>query len=54
MFKVELSMEEVQTLASLIDIAVKANGIRVAESAVYFIKKLENAVNETNKEMVVE
>jgi hypothetical protein len=36
-----LTKQEIQGLMQLLDIATKAGGINVAESAVYFAKKLE-------------
>jgi len=42
-----LTNQEAQVLVQLIDIAVKAGGINVAEAALTFVKRIEN-------EMVVE
>lgn len=41
--KLELNELEAQQLALLIDMAVKAQGVRVAEMAVALVKKLEAA-----------
>jgi len=41
--KVELSEAEANTLANLIDMAVRANGVRVAADAVALIQKLQDA-----------
>lgn len=43
MVKLELTPEEANILASLIDLAVKAGGVRTAQSAVLIFQKLERA-----------
>ena len=40
---VELSEQEIQVLANLIDAAVRAQGLAVASNAVALIQKLESA-----------
>lgn len=41
--QLELTNEEAQALVALIDFAVKAQGLRVAETAVVLAKKIEAA-----------
>ena len=41
--KLELTSEEAQILGALIDHAVKAQGLRVAEAALMLVKKIEAA-----------
>jgi hypothetical protein len=41
--KLELTPEEANTLASLIDLAVKAGGVRTAAAAMPIFQKLEQA-----------
>ena len=41
--KLELTIEEASALANLLDLAVKAGGIRVAGTAAEFMNRLETA-----------
>lgn len=52
MITITLNMEEANVLAQLIDLAVKAGGVRVAQPAAVLMQKLEEAAksNEENKE----
>ena len=47
--QVSFTMEEAKSLIQLIDLAIKAGGLGVAESAVHFAKKLEAAAQQANK-----
>jgi len=49
MINLTLSQDEVQALAGLLDVAVKATGIQGAKAAVPIFAKLEAAVAEANK-----
>jgi len=40
---IEFTDEEINALVALLDIAVKAGGINVAEAAVYLTKKIKGA-----------
>jgi hypothetical protein len=44
--QVTFTLEEAKSLVGLIDLAVKTGGLGVAETAVYFAKKLETAAKE--------
>lgn len=46
---IKLSEQEAKVLTQLIDLAVKAGGINVAEAAVVLVKKIEESASE-NKE----
>jgi hypothetical protein len=46
--KIELTNEEANALANLLDIAVKAGGIRSATAALVIFQKLEAAANAEN------
>ena len=46
--KIELNAEEGQVLVNLLNVAVKAVGLEGAESALFFVKKL-NAAAEADK-----
>lgn len=48
--KVELTEAEANTLANLIDMAVRANGVRVAADAVALIQKLQDAAKPQESE----
>lgn len=39
--KIELTAQEANTLMQLLDVAIKAGGLNVAQSAVYFASKLQ-------------
>jgi hypothetical protein len=41
--RIELTKEEAQAIVDLMDIAVKTKGLEVAETAVYLLKKLNDA-----------
>jgi len=43
--QIEFTREEAQILLNLIDLAVKANGIKVAEAGLHFANKLTEACN---------
>jgi hypothetical protein len=49
--KIELNNEEANALANLLDIAVKAGGLRNANAALVIFQKLEAAVKEENAEI---
>lgn len=49
--KIELTNEEANALANLLDIAVKAAGIRSAHAALVILQKLEAAAKENNAEL---
>lgn len=44
----EFNDEEIRVLIGLLDLAVKAGGLQVSESAVHFAKKIQ-AASETNE-----
>lgn len=46
MIKLEMTMEEANALATLIDMAVKAGGIKVAGAAAALMQKLEEAAKD--------
>ena len=48
--KIELTNEEANALANLLDIAVKAAGIRSANAALVIFQKLEAAAKAENAE----
>tara|TARA_R110000868_G_scaffold27465_3_gene104193 strand:+ start:983 stop:1138 length:156 start_codon:yes stop_codon:yes gene_type:complete len=41
--QIELNENEAQVLLNLLDVAVKAAGIQAAESALHFVKKIQDA-----------
>lgn len=43
--KIEFTKEELITLNRLMDIAVKAEGINVAQAALFFVSKFNEALN---------
>ena len=49
--KIELTSEEANALATLLDIAVKAGGIRSASAALVIFQKLEAAAKAENAEL---
>ena len=49
--KIELTNEEANALANLLDIAVKAGGIRTASVALVVFQKLEAAAKAENAEL---
>lgn len=44
MMRVELTKDELNAMAQMLDLAVKAGGLNVAKSAVHLLAKLEAAV----------
>jgi len=42
----ELNQEEAQVLINLLDVAVKAQGINAAQSALYFVDKIQKLFKE--------
>jgi hypothetical protein len=50
MIKLELTMDDANALANLLDLAVKAGGIRVAGAASEFMRRLEEASKEVPEE----
>lgn len=46
MLTLKLTIEEANTLAGIIDVAVKAGGVKIAVPALPFIQKLEAAAQE--------
>ena len=49
--KIELTNEEANALANLLDVAVKATGIRSANAALVIFQKLEAAAKVENAEL---
>lgn len=49
--KIELTNEEANALANLLDIAVKAGGLRSANAALVIFQKLEAAAKEESTEI---
>jgi hypothetical protein len=49
--KIELTNEEANALANLLDIAVKAAGLRSASAALVIFQKLETAAKAENAEI---
>ena len=49
--KIELTNEEANALATLLDVAVKAGGIRSASAALVIFQKLEAAAKAENAEL---
>lgn len=43
MMQIELNDNEAQVLINLIDVAVKSAGLSAAESALHFVKKIQDA-----------
>jgi predicted DNA-binding transcriptional regulator YafY len=50
MIKLELTAEELQALAGLMDMGCKAGGLSVVKQAASLLTKLEAAVAEANKQ----
>lgn len=50
--KIELTLDEANTLVNLLDLAVKAGGLTVAARAMPFVVKLEQAVKSEQPETV--
>lgn len=48
--KIELTIDEANALANLIDLAVKAGGVRVAQPASVLMQKLEDAAKNESSE----
>jgi hypothetical protein len=46
---IELTKEEAQALAGLLDIAVKSGGIQVANAALVIMRKIEEAAKSLGK-----
>jgi hypothetical protein len=46
MIKLELTQEEANALANVIDLAIKAGGVRTATAAMPIFQKLEQAANQ--------
>ena len=44
---IDLTKEEIQALVQLIDIAVKAGGLNVAQAALHLVNKLQPPIEET-------
>lgn len=51
MIKIELTPQEANALANVIDLAVKAGGIRSASAALVIFQKLEAAAKAENAEI---
>lgn len=47
--KLELTNDETNALAAILDIAVKAAGIRIAEASLVILKKMEAAARDEGK-----
>jgi len=47
--KYDFTEQEVDALISLIDLAIKAGGLRVAENGIVLTKKLQNPIKEEEK-----
>lgn len=52
MYKLELTENEVKILIELMNLAVKANGLNVAETALYFSKKIQNSYQKIDTDNV--
>ena len=48
LLKLELTMDEANTLGQLLDLAVKAGGIQVAQPALLILGKISDAARATN------
>lgn len=48
--KIELTLEEANTLLNLIDVAVKAGGLQVAPVAVAMMQKIQEAAEKKDSE----
>ncbi len=48
MIKIELSVDEANALISLLDVAVKAGGIRLAPAALSIMQKVESSAKTEN------
>lgn len=48
---VEFSQEEIKVLVQLVDLAVKAGGLQVAEASVVLVKKLQSATPKKEEEI---
>lgn len=44
--RIELTKDEVQAMVAMLDMAVKAQGLRVAETAVALLRKLDAATDD--------
>lgn len=51
---VVLTQEEIQNLYQLLDMAVKAGGVQVAQAALVIISKLQSGIDETAREAEAE
>jgi len=49
--KIELTTQEANSLAEIINIAVKAEGLKLAGNGLYFVKKIEEAMKQEPKEI---
>jgi hypothetical protein len=50
-FSVEFTREEANHLLQLLDYAVQAKGLQVAEAAVYFHRKMQESANKLEEEV---
>jgi len=48
--KIELTTQEANSLAEIINIAVKAEGLKLAGNGLYFVKKIEEAMKQEPKQ----
>ena len=48
--KIEYTKEEAQGLLQIIDLAVKANGLQIAQAAAFLAEKIARAIQDEEKE----
>jgi|TARA_R110001592_G_scaffold157662_1_gene388550 hypothetical protein len=48
--QIELNKEEINAIMSLLDIANKSEGLKVAEAIIHFKKKIDSSLQETEEE----
>jgi hypothetical protein len=48
MIKIEMTVDEANALLNLLDVAVKAGGIRIAPAALTIVQKIENSAKSEN------
>lgn len=48
--QIELNKEEINAFMSLLDIANKSEGLKVAEAIIHFKKKIDSSLQETEEE----
>ena len=48
--QIELNKEEIDAIMSLLDIANRSEGLKVAEAVIHFKKKIDASLEESSKE----